>query len=126
MPLPLLLLLLSAVRCTYRTHMCTGAWGYCRPQIEGDSELVDNSATMSAVCVMKGTEGVTGTITMTEADGAVTIKGKLEGLKPGLHGFHIHQLGDTTNGCVLGRTHHQPDVRSHPITLPCPCTSPGT
>jgi Cu/Zn superoxide dismutase len=56
---------------------------------------------MSAVCVMKGTEGVSGTITITEADGTVTLKGKLEGLKPGLHGFHIHQLGDTTNGCAL-------------------------
>jgi Cu-Zn family superoxide dismutase len=49
---------------------------------------------------MKGTEGVSGTIHITEADGAVTLVGKIEGLAPGKHGFHIHQLGDTTNGCV--------------------------
>lgn len=24
----------------------------------------------------------------------------LSGLKPGLHGFHVHALGDTTNGCM--------------------------
>lgn len=26
--------------------------------------------------------------------------GKVEGLKPGKHGFHVHALGDTTNGCL--------------------------
>lgn len=31
--------------------------------------------------------------------GATHVKGKLTGLAPGLHGFHIHALGDTTNGC---------------------------
>ena len=27
------------------------------------------------------------------------VKGRITGLSPGLHGFHIHALGDTTNGC---------------------------
>lgn len=27
------------------------------------------------------------------------MKGRITGLSPGLHGFHIHSLGDTTNGC---------------------------
>jgi len=27
------------------------------------------------------------------------VTGKITGLSPGLHGFHIHALGDTTNGC---------------------------
>ena len=26
--------------------------------------------------------------------------GSVSGLKPGLHGFHVHALGDTTNGCM--------------------------
>lgn len=26
--------------------------------------------------------------------------GTVSGLKPGLHGFHVHALGDTTNGCM--------------------------
>lgn len=26
--------------------------------------------------------------------------GNVSGLKPGLHGFHVHALGDTTNGCM--------------------------
>lgn len=33
--------------------------------------------------------------------GTTTVTGNLAGLKPGLHGFHVHALGDTTNGFVL-------------------------
>ena len=32
--------------------------------------------------------------------GPTTVTGSLAGLKPGLHGFHVHALGDTTNGCM--------------------------
>jgi Cu/Zn superoxide dismutase len=32
--------------------------------------------------------------------GPTSVTGKVEGLKPGKHGFHVHALGDTTNGCV--------------------------
>ena len=28
------------------------------------------------------------------------MSGKIAGLKAGLHGFHIHEFGDTTNGCM--------------------------
>ncbi|KAF8396005.1 hypothetical protein HHK36_017616 [Tetracentron sinense] len=31
--------------------------------------------------------------------GTTHVKGRITGLSPGLHGFHIHALGDTTNGC---------------------------
>ena len=31
--------------------------------------------------------------------GITQVKGSITGLSPGLHGFHIHALGDTTNGC---------------------------
>jgi hypothetical protein len=29
-----------------------------------------------------------------------TVTGNISGLKHGLHGFHVHALGDTTNGCM--------------------------
>ena len=32
--------------------------------------------------------------------GVTTVTGTVSGLKPGLHGFHVHALGDTTNGCM--------------------------
>lgn len=32
--------------------------------------------------------------------GPTTVTGDVCGLKPGQHGFHVHALGDTTNGCM--------------------------
>jgi superoxide dismutase, Cu-Zn family len=54
-----------------------------------------------AVCVLKG-ESVKGIVLFTQSkeDGPTIIEGKIEGLKPGKHGFHVHMFGDTTNGCV--------------------------
>lgn len=34
------------------------------------------------------------------SSGPTTVTGNVSGLKPGLHGFHVHALGDTTNGCM--------------------------
>lgn len=31
--------------------------------------------------------------------GTTHVTGKISGLSPGFHGFHIHSFGDTTNGC---------------------------
>lgn len=39
-------------------------------------------------------------ISIMYSSGSTHVKGRITGLKPGLHGFHIHALGDTTNGCI--------------------------
>ncbi|KAL9253683.1 Superoxide dismutase [Cu-Zn]-like protein [Drosera capensis] len=56
---------------------------------------------VKGVAVLSSSAGVTGTIYFNqEGEGPTTVTGNLAGLSPGLHGFHVHALGDTTNGCL--------------------------
>ncbi|KHJ88394.1 copper/zinc superoxide dismutase, partial [Oesophagostomum dentatum] len=41
------------------------------------------------------------------------IIGEIEGLAPGLHGFHVHELGDLTDGCTSTGPHFNPGNRPH-------------
>ena len=69
---------------------------------------------IEAVCVLTGQEGV-GTIKFSQEapDQPCTVSGTLKNLKPGKHGFHIHQFGDHTNGCTSTGGHFNPGVKEH-------------
>jgi Cu-Zn family superoxide dismutase len=49
-----------------------------------------------AVAVLSplGSSGVSGTVTFTKAEGGVRVQAQVKGLKPGDHGFHVHEFGD--------------------------------
>ena len=51
-----------------------------------------------AVAVLAPASGssVAGTVTFTKVDGGLKIVADVTGLKPGEHGFHIHEFGDCT------------------------------
>ena len=67
---------------------------------------------MNAVCVLSGS--VSGTIYFTELSNRhVKITGKVEGLKDGLHGFHIHEAGDLTDHCASMCAHFNPTNSDH-------------
>lgn len=48
-----------------------------------------------------------------QADGKTRVTGEVSGLKPGTHGFHIHEFGDYTAGCVSAGSHFNPSKKQH-------------
>ncbi|KAK1169594.1 superoxide dismutase [Cu-Zn] [Acipenser oxyrinchus oxyrinchus] len=69
---------------------------------------------LKAVCVLKGTGDVCGTVHFVQEDnGPVKLTGQITGLTPGEHGFHVHAFGDNTNGCVSAGPHFNPHGNTH-------------
>lgn len=72
------------------------------------------AATKKAVAVLKGNANVEGVVTLSQDDdGPTTVKVRITGLAPGLHGFHLHEYGDTTNGCMSTGAHFNPNKMTH-------------
>ncbi|WCJ41617.1 Superoxide dismutase [Cu-Zn] chloroplastic [Euphorbia peplus] len=75
------------------------------------------AAAKKAVAVLKGTSTVEGVVTLTQDDdvatGPTTVNVRVTGLTPGPHGFHLHQYGDTTNGCISTGPHFNPNNLTH-------------
>ncbi|KAN0009423.1 hypothetical protein ACTFIU_006713 [Dictyostelium citrinum] len=62
-----------------------------------------------AICNVRGA-GVIGTIIFSQdyEGSPVSLNGSISGLSSGLHGFHIHEFGDTSNGCLSAGGHFNP------------------
>ncbi|XP_010414582.1 PREDICTED: superoxide dismutase [Cu-Zn] 2, chloroplastic [Camelina sativa] len=72
------------------------------------------SAAKKAVAVLKGNSDVEGVVTLTQDDsGPTTVNVRITGLTPGPHGFHLHEFGDTTNGCISTGPHFNPNKMTH-------------
>ncbi|VDP03652.1 unnamed protein product [Soboliphyme baturini] len=69
---------------------------------------------VKAVCVMNG-DGISGVVHFEQASehDHTHIYGKISGLSPGKHGFHVHEWGDNTAGCISAGAHYNPFQKTH-------------
>jgi len=78
------------------------------------NQLTESKEATTAVCVLEHSDTVEGTILLKqEANGPTLIVGKITGLTPGEHGFHIHEYGDLSQGCESAGDHYNPDGVDH-------------
>ena len=76
--------------------------------------MTESEQTMVAQCTLEHSDTVKGTILLMQAPNTATlIKGTITGLKPGLHGLHIHEFGDMSDGCKSMGGHYNPDGVDH-------------
>ncbi|KAF0292514.1 Superoxide dismutase [Cu-Zn] [Amphibalanus amphitrite] len=50
---------------------------------------------------------------MDDADDSIMVTGTVSGLSAGKHGFHVHQVGSTADGCKAAKGHFNPFERDH-------------
>ena len=63
--------------------------------------------------MVPGTENVKGALLLKQGPYGVLMKGKILGLSPGKHGFHVHMTGDTGDNCRAAGGHFNPDQQDH-------------
>ncbi|KAI3792872.1 hypothetical protein L2E82_06763 [Cichorium intybus] len=92
-----------------RSRLLTLLQTRCRGVLRSHTKMA------KGVAVLSSSEGVSGTVLFEQAseDAPTTVTGNLSGLKPGPHGFHVHALGDTTNGCMSTGPHYNPNGKDH-------------
>merc|ERR1719515_10610 len=58
--------------------------------------------------------GCTGIVRLKQTDASTcVISYEIRGLTPGLHGFHIHEKADFSDGCKSAGPHYNPFGRNH-------------
>ncbi|MCO5590486.1 hypothetical protein L7F22_044456 [Adiantum nelumboides] len=77
--------------------------------------LPQQDASVSAVAILKGPTPVQGIVNLSQQapDGPTNVKVKVTGLKPGKHGFTLHEFGDLSKGCFSTGLHYNPNKMTH-------------
>jgi superoxide dismutase, Cu-Zn family len=66
-------------------------------QLRRGREMAEEGERAVAVLHSVGKSGVTGYVVFQQVGNRIRVTGKVKGLAPGKHGFHIHQYGDLTD-----------------------------
>lgn len=81
-------------------------------------EIVSQKA--DALAVVNPTQGnsAMGTIYFTKVSDGVKVQGEISGLKPGIHGFHIHEKGDCSAPDAASAGSHYDPTKKMPHGAP--------
>lgn len=66
---------------------------------------------ISAIAVFQ--KNISGYVKFKELGNKVQIEVNVSGLKPGLHGFHVHESGNLLNDCTSCKDHFNPFNKNH-------------
>ncbi|KAH8394621.1 hypothetical protein KR222_000297, partial [Zaprionus bogoriensis] len=102
----------------------TKPWSEVQDRIEstGRQAVLSGFGGQSAValinttgCVVDKTpvQGAVRFTTIGSQQAGVVVDGVVDGLEPGLHGFHIHESGDVSQGCASVGAHYNPRESHH-------------
>jgi Cu-Zn family superoxide dismutase len=77
----------------------------------GETKITQAVAVLTPI----GNSGVKGIVRFTRTDDSTQIHGTIHGLKPGKHGFHVHQFGDLTDAAkgMSAGGHFNPTGQPH-------------
>ena len=90
---------------------------YLNQRMRGSHRFHGGNNKINAICVIKG-DNVDGIVYIDEEnDGSIRIHGHIDGLTPGLHGFHIHESADLTKCCDSLKGHYNPFNKKHGARL---------
>jgi len=101
--------------------------GIVHERCKGDLAKADSIISTKAKCDLKGHDGVVNGIVHfnQEGDGPVHVTGSINGLVPGLHGFHVREFREfpifceTFAGCTSYTPHFNPDGAEHGASTNC-------
>ncbi|KAH8370671.1 hypothetical protein KR093_004615, partial [Drosophila rubida] len=102
----------------------TAPWSEVQDKIEstGRQAVLSGFGGQSAVALINMTGSVVdktpiqGAVRFTniaEQQAGIVVDGVVDGLEPGLHGFHIHESGDVSQGCASVGGHYNPRQSPH-------------
>jgi Cu-Zn family superoxide dismutase len=89
--MPIKNIVTALAACALFTLTSVGLWA------QGQHEMA--APITKAIAVMYPTKGseVKGTVTFTKTSSGIRVQADISGLKPGKHGFHIHEFGDPSS-----------------------------